>query len=406
MILLRKPGSCISPSWLKFLWVYACFAVFTYFSGTFINTYLIRVTGSSQGVMIFNMLLAVVQPFVMLYAVCFIRKSTPLISQRIGLWLYAAVFAILGLLGEGAAMYIRLIAVLISAANGFFYTTYALQLLAYTTNATRDESYGLQNVIGGVIGIVIPALSGLLLSGFDSLCGYRMLFAIGLVITIVSILLSTRLDSVTNVAPRAEIKKAFRTVITDHAVLMAMLCSMANGFYAGTMSFFLNVLIYSLSGSEAVIGFVTTVGSVSMILSSIVYARVVRPWNRRKAIFVSLGVMLAASTVLIASISVTTLFVFSVLLSAMSAFFLNPPLTAYLGVIEQTQALKGLGGEVHAIREFWYGGGRVLGIIIAMIFTGLQHGAATVILIILSIQTIPAFLMKYMKTGEQTSKEM
>lgn len=404
MTTLRKRSQpVISSAWKKFLWVYACFSVFTLFTGTFINTYLIKATGSSQGVMVFNMLLAAVQPFAMLTAVWLIRRRSALFSQRLGLWLYLIAFVALGVLGEKAVPHIQLISALISAANGFFFTTYALQLLAYATDETRDSCYGLQSVIGGALGILVPSLSGMLLSAFRDFTGYRLLFAAGILITVAAILFSYHLEPVCNITPRSQLRKVLRTIRQDRAVLTAMICSAANGFYAGTMSFFLSMLMYTQSGSEALIGLSATVSSIASILSSVIYTRVVHPGNRGKAILLSVAAVMTATLGLLASTSVAMLFLFNILLGAMSVFFLNPPVTAYLGVIEHTEALAGLGGEVHAIREFWYGGGRVLGVLMTMACAGMKNGTVAVILVILLIQAVPAFLMKRMESDQSAA---
>lgn len=390
----------IPKAWQVFLKVYACFALMTSFSGTFINTYLIRATGSDENVMIFNIILGVVQPFFMLLAVYLMRLKSAIFSQRIGFVLYAAAFGLLGFMGEGAVNYITWIAAMLSAANGFFYTTYALQLLDYVNDESRDASYGLQTALSGVIGIILPALTGMLLAAFSDFTGYRIIFFVGLAVSLGAIWLSRQLRPLTNVTPKVQIRRALRVLLTEKPARAAMFASMANGFYGGTMSFFLSVLIYTIVENEAVLGFTNTAASIIAILSSMVYARVVRPDNRRKVIVVSLGIMLAAAVMLMVEISLVTLIAFNLLLSALSGFFLNPPTTGYIGVVEHLKSLEGLGGEVHALREFWYGSGRVLGILLTMELSGLKNGAAVVIMIILAVQIIPAVLMKAMQVKE------
>ena len=401
MRLFKTSSATVPRAWKVFLKVYACFALMTSFSGTFINTYLIRATGSDRNVMIFNIILAVVQPFFMLLAVYLMRLKSAIFSQRIGFGLYAAAFGLLGVMGEGAVKYIQWIAAMLSAANGFFYTTYALQLLDYVDDGSRDASYGLQTALSGVIGIVLPALTGVLLAAFSDFTGYRIIFFAGLTVSLGAVWLSGRLRPLTNVTPKVHIRRALHVLLTEKPARAAMLASMANGFYGGTMSFFLSVLIYSIVANEAVLGFTNTAASIVGILSSMAYARIVRPDNRRKVILVSLGIMLAAALMLMIEVSLVTLIAFNLLLSALGCFFLNPPTTAYVGVVEHLKSLKGLGGEVHALREFWYGSGRVLGILITMALSGMENGAAVVIMIILAVQIVPAILMKHMQVKEE-----
>ena len=395
--MMKTRFSQIAPSWKGFLKLFVCFAVFTNFSNTFLSTYLLKATGSQKSVMVFNIVLAGVQPFAMLIAVRLIRLRTPLFSQRAGLFLYAAAFLYLGIAGENAVYNIQWVAGVLSAANGFFYVTYALQLLAYAKDENRDLSYGVQSIISNTIGLILPTLSGLLLAAFTDFTGYRIMFFMGLAACAGAILFSTRLMPIRDITPKAQLGRALRVLVTDKAASAAMFTSMANGFYSGTMAFFLNMLMYSLIENEAVIGLAGTLGSVAAIFASFVYARVVNPENRAKSVVLSLGVMLACTLMLVVRVSLVTLFTFSVLLAGMNAFFLNPPLTAYVNVVERLPALKGLGGEVHALREFWYGSGRVLGILMTLCLSEMKNGAVLVIVIILASQLIPAFLMKRME---------
>ena len=89
---IYEGGRNISPAWIRFLKFYACFAIFSTFSTTYIITFLRRATGSDQDTMLYNLSQLLAQPFAMLAAVYIIRRKGALFSQRIGLALYAAVF--------------------------------------------------------------------------------------------------------------------------------------------------------------------------------------------------------------------------------------------------------------------------------------------------------------------------
>lgn len=347
--------------------------------------------------MLFNMLLAGIQPFAMLIAVWLVHAKSPLFSQRIGLLFYVGAFGVLGLMGQYAVPYIQWIAILFSAANGFFYTTYALQLLMYSDDKTRDACYGLQNVLGGLVGILLPTLTGTVLASFHDFTGYQFIFGVGFGVAVLSVYISMKLKPIENVSPKAQLRKAFHVLRAEKPARAAMLASAANGFYGGTMSFFLSMLIFERVRNEFIVGITGTIAGILSILSSLVYSRIITPRNRKKSIFLSLGTMIGASIVLIMNASFPVLILFYFLLSALGGFFLNPPVTAYVGVVENVRQLQGLGSEVHALREFWYGGGRVLGILLTMLLYNKQNSAGIIVLIILFIQIIPALLMKRMQ---------
>ena len=102
------------------------------------------------------------------------------------MWLYEIAFAILIILGERAIPYIQWVSATLSAANGFFYTPYALQLLSYMNDQNRDACYGVQNALGGVIGIVLPLITGFVQVAFEDFSGYRIVFLIGLLLSFIA----------------------------------------------------------------------------------------------------------------------------------------------------------------------------------------------------------------------------
>lgn len=386
----------ISDSWKKFLIFYTCFAVFTCFTNTFINTFLMKATGSTEGVMLYNIVLAMVQPFAMVASVYVMRRKTPLFTQRIGILLYAAVFVTLAVTGEQGVRYIMYISAILSVANGFFFTTYSLQLLSYTQDSSRDADYGLQVVLGNVTGLVLPTLSGLLLAVFSDFTGYRILFLIGLTVSVTALYFSTKLSPLKASADQSGLKKALKAVTHSKAALAAMLSSTANGFYDGTMLFFLNMLIYAVVANEALVGISSTCASIAAIVASAIYVRAVRPKLRAKSILLSVGAAMLLTLSLLVSLSPVIMFILNMAISGLHVFFSNPSLTAYYGVAEHEPGLEGLGAEVHTIREFWYGSGRVIGILMTMFCMNFENGSVFAILIILVLQSIPAILMKKM----------
>lgn len=402
-LLSRKHFPKIAPAWKSFLLLYGFFTIISTFSSTFINTFLLKATGDNNQVPSFYIVLGAVQPFAMLVAVYIIRLRSALFSQALGFALYAAGFLALSILQQRAAANVLWIGAVFSAANGFFFTTYALQLLEYVTDDTRDSSYGLQNALGGLIGILLPSVTGFLLARFSDFTGYTIIFMLGLIVSIASIVVVFRLEPLTNVAQRPQLGHALHTLIFHRAARAAMLASAANGFYSGTMTFYLNMLMYAIVSSEAVIGVAQTLASIAAILSSLVYSRIVRPENRKKAILLSLTATIVAAITLSAAFQLIPLIAFNTLLSVTSVFFLTPVMTAYVGAIERIRPLAGLGSEVHALREFWYGTGRVLGILTTMLLSDLRNGAIIAIVIILGVQMLPALLMDAMQ--ENASEE-
>lgn len=70
----------------------------------------------------------------------------------------------------------------------------------------------------------------------------------------------------------------------------------------------------------------------------------------------------------------------------------NPVITGYMSVVQHDPVLAQNGGEVHALREFFYASGRVLGLL-PVFFLPDPAQAAPLMMVLLSALQIPASLM-------------
>lgn len=394
----------VPDTWKRFLRMYICFSIFSVFMNNFITTFMLKSTGDDTSMtMLYNIILAAVQPFAMVAAVHLIRKKTALFSQCVGLGLFTCVFLILMVLGENAVRYYYILGAVFACGNGFFFVTYALQLQAYTRDINRDKCYGLQNIVANVIGLCLPILTGLLLKVFTDFTGYTIMFAMGLIASMGSIWFTMHLDPITEISPRPELGKALSVLLHNRYASAAMLTSSANGFYDGIMLFFLPMLMFRINHNESITGFYTAACALAALAASFVYGKAITPSRRTPSVAISLSSMILL-TVALAFIPesgnafyIATLFVYGVVLKLLSTFFVTPPLMSYFKVVERLPDLHGLAGEVHTLREFWYGTGRVLGILMAMLLMKLSIPNALIILVVLLVQLIPAFLMKRME---------
>ncbi len=402
---MKKHMNGISDAWLGFMKFYACVAVFFSFSNTYIVTFLKRATGSDGDTMLYNLSQLAIQPFAMLAAVWLMRKKSALFSQRIGLALYALVFLAFCAGGEDISRHYMWIGGAISAANGFFYTTYALQLLAYANDENRDASYGLQSMLGSVISLTLPLLSSLLVAGFSDFTGYRILFGACFGVSALSMYFSTQLAPLTNVTPGVHLGKALRVLAKDPSARAAMGATTIGGFYSGSISFFITLLLYSAAGDERTVGLSATVCGVISILAGGAYMRLMRPSRRGPAIAVSLTALILAAAPMLFRVSVGTLLAYSFASAALTPFIFNPPLTAYLGVVERLDELRGLGSEVHALREFCLKVGQIGGTLLTMLLANMKNGAAVIIILILATQYATVPLIRMMVGGREKAPQ-
>ena len=376
--------------------MHVCFAVYTQMHTVFINTFLLKATGDTEQVMLFNIMLSIVQPLAMVCAVFLIRRKSPILSQRVGIGLYIFVYILLAVCGEQASGWSLLIAALLSAAAGFYYATYALQLLSYSDDRSRDLAMGVIGVLNGVAALFTPMLSGLLISAFPGFTGYRILFAGAFLTAAASAWFSSRLSNLKEFdrQRRTYFKPVLRALAFGKIERGVMLTTVIRGFRDGTIVFFLNMLLYQFINSEALVGLNAFLGGLAAILSAWLYGRLARPGNRNFWNFAAITAATSAALLLFWNLDPLLLIAFNVVNGLLGAFIQNPSEAVYLGSVQNLSALRGRGAEVHTVREFYLSAGRIAGIVVTMLLPQNPVGWVAAIVCLNLSQYLAAFLVR------------
>ena len=389
-------GGDVPKPFMKFLRTQTCFTAIIQIDNVFMNTFLLRATGDSAGVMKYNMVLGAVQPAAMLLAIYLAGKISLATIQRIGLSLYALVYVFLILFGEACVDYSLLLSSALSIAAGFYYVTYAAEIVAYTDDEHRDAAYGLMSTIGGVLSMGLPWLAGLLVGAFRDFTGYRLLFFAGMIMAAAAFLFTFKLDKVQSNVHFPDVPKVFRAMVMEKGPRSTLTAAAISAAYSGAMSFYLTLLLYNTVQSEALTGFNSSLCGMVTIFACAMYRKVVHPARRTNAMLLGITVALAAVLPLYFSLTPLTIILFGVVLNTFATFITMPPLTSYFSVVQAHPLLSDRAAEVHALREWWVAAGRVVGISLALILPDSNVGAVTVIVCLLVLQYVNVLMVKRM----------
>ncbi len=386
----------LSGDFYKFLRMHLCFTVYTQMHGIFINTFLLKATGNNVDVMLFNAMLAIAQPIAMVGAVYLSRRTSPVLSQRLGLGLYLLVYGALAIFGEQAVGYSLLIAALLASAAGFYYTTYSLQILSYCDDRSRDVALGVSGMLAGIAALLTPVFSGFLISSFPGFTGYRVLFGCALAFTALSGYFSSRLSPITAYDGQRgnRLGQVVRALLLGKIERGVMLTSAVSGFRDGTMAFFLNMLLYQFVQSEALVGINSFLGGIAAVISAGLYSRWVKPESRVKSVAIAVSIIAATALMLFLRLNAYTIIAFNLVSCLCNIFVSNPPCSLYLSIVQRLPSIRGRGGEVHTIREYFLSTGRILGIALAMLLPQSNLGYILVIFLLTVSQYASAALMR------------
>jgi YQGE family putative transporter len=299
------------------------------------------------------------------------------------------------MLGENAVNYYWAIAILLSAAAGFYYVTYCLQIVSYTNDNNLDTASGIMAMISSFIALTLPLISGFILSSFKGFTGYRILFIFVFFLSALAIIFSTKLSPVNEFDndKRVHFREVVHALLRNKIGQRVMWITTIVGIREGTFSFFINMLIYQFIANETFVGINSFLGSISAIVSASLYGLLVKPKNRNKSVYLSVTLAGSAIALLYFKLSPATLIAFNIVNSFLGTFIVTPQTNIYFSILQRLDSIRGKGAEVHTVREFFYSTGRVVGIVLTMLMPNSAVGSVTAILLLTASQYISAFLI-------------
>lgn len=308
--------------------------------------------------------------------------------MQLGILFYIMMYVVFLMAMDCLQTFMPLIALLSGLASGFYWISYSLALTAYSSDGTRDTAMGLLSLGGGMISLTVPFLSGLVISRFQGVTGYRVMFSIAMVIAVFTIFLSTRTEPFSADSPRADYRGAAKLCFTDKLFLNLCLSDTVKGIREGTIGFFLNILLFQIITNELIVSVNTFLASIGSILAALLYGKLVRAETRLKSVRTAVFVLLAAAMMLVCKLNTATLLVFSVFNSFFSPYLVSPAFSIFIAGIYSSPKAIALKGEILAIRECFLNVGRILGICITMMMPQTSFGSVMAIIVLTLFQFI------------------
>lgn len=360
----------------------------------FVNTFLMNAFGSySKEVLLYNVVLAVVQPAAMLTAMFLIQKKTALFTQRIGFLFYGAALAALCLFGDRVSPFYPLFAAMLSFGAGYYYTVYSSQMLCYTNDGNRDQIAGILGLLGSVISIFMPMISGVMISHFGTVIGYRIVFGIAAALAIGALITSAHLPPIPKHEKKSVLPMVAKKIFSSRDGRLIMISNGLSNCRGFTLPIFVTLLFYNLMPDELMISLNSTIGYIVALLGAAVYGSTVKHENRSKAsVLAAITVTLPALGMLF-GLNIVVIMIFNAVNGFFTTFQSTPVLNTHFKVMEKLGLRSEYGGEVHLIRELFVSAGRVFGLGIVWIVPKTNVGAVVVLLFMMITALIDAMII-------------
>lgn len=383
----------VSSKFLQVLQVNICYQIFMNLHSIFVNTLFLKLTGDNTAVMQYNTIMMVLSPVMSILCVPMMRRfsgkmtfTTAIVDS---LAMYVTFFVVMSRLDQ----FVVLIALLAAIGQGFFSMTYLNSVAQFSSQGNAGQTVAFMGVTNGVISLGMPFLSGLLISRFEGLAGYYVVFGISTLVALVALYKALRLPQITFNSKKAQFGKMLSIAFHSVTWRSFILSETIKGFRSGVMKFFLNVLIYQIVQSEALVGTNNLLVGLAAILANWVCGRVMRDKNRVKLLYSSVTALAMATALLYFGLNVTTIMFFAVINSFLGCVMDTGYTTMFYLSVDKVPGAKPLSAEFIVFSQVCIGIGGALGTVMMAVLPNTTFMVVTGMLVLVLTQYISSFIM-------------
>lgn len=336
--------------------------------GVFINTFFFRQDGKMLTIALFNAVTVFGMALVMQLSSHISLKKSPVFVLRIGIVFFNLFYILLLLLQNQAVRYMPLLAAFNALANGFYWQGYNELMKLCTTEEILDRTVSLMGLAGAVITLIVPVLSGLLITGAGARWGYFIIFCLSFGFSLYTAFLSTRIDRVKFLA-ESDLGAVYRRIFSNRRMFLCYLAELFRGVRNTALPVLYSIVFFKLVTNEAVLGVNNMACGLLAVASFVIAGKVVRGSNRMR--FILLATVLSAlfSVPFFFSMNPVSLFALSMVNAFLTTYIDNPGIALFYSAFGETSGRVNF-AQIMASHEVFYAVGRVAGLSVLVALSG------------------------------------
>lgn len=367
--------------------------VYTTIESTFVNTLLYTVHPGIAIVIFYRAIVYTVTALCMHLAAYVAQKKTPLTVVRLGAAFYLLTYALL-FFGLDHMQTVMIPTAILSGTGGAFYWVGHNQLVPrYTSQRNREVGMSIIGILQGVTQLIVPVVSGYIISWTPGSTGYRIMFGVGVATALLQMRVQRRMAPVEQPRHDSKARLAFKMLFKKRSFKLMFAFESLRGVREGAFAFLLNMLLFEIVTDESLVGINTFLTGAAAILGSWVYGRAVRRKMRGRVMLLATAILIGACIPLYFVMLPATLMAFTVLSSFFTLFAGNACSNTVYDIVGQNATTRKCMGEAIAIRENALWVGRMVGLGILMALPHTQKGYIVSILILTFAQLLAGFAM-------------
>lgn len=398
----------ISAEFFSLVQVHIFYMLFTNLHTLFVNTLFVKLTGDTNAVMKYNIIMCLLRPVIMVGAIYVMRHFSGKLSMCIGLADYLVLYVVFFSVMKNLASYIYLVSLLAAIGQAFFLMTYLTSVSLFSGEENINQTLAFSSLVSGIGNMFFSYFSGWLISRYQGLSGYYAVFAFSAVMAFMAFYKAIKLPKLDFGESKTQFGRMFGIAVHDTTWKLFVASEVLKGARQGVYSFYLNVMIYQIIQSEYLVGINNVLVYIAAIAGSWVVARAMRNNNRFHLVYLSITLLMIGNLVLMVEQAVLVIIVFAAMDSFFRVFLDTGFSSMFYTAVQKTPGGKGLETEFVFLSQCCMGSGSAIGTFLVFFLSGGSSivGAAAALTVLTASQYLCAFLVKKMQDRLQPGQEV
>ncbi|MCM3783314.1 MFS transporter [Neobacillus mesonae] len=331
-----------------------------------------------------------------------VKEHNKMNSLRVGIFLSGIFYLIVLGLDNKAVHYIWPLGLVLGAALGLFWLAFNVVYFEVTDRDNRDVFNGWVGLIGSLVGIVGPWISGLIISLSVADQGYRYIFFISMIVYGIGVVFSFFLrkrQTESNYSWSEPVKQLSEQ---GNPWRIAAPALAAQGIREGVFSFLVNLLVYIATSQEAKLGQFYLITSLVALISYHFVGRWYKPNYRYYGTLVGAVLLLLFTIPLLWAVNYGTLLLLGIGSALFMPFYILPMISSVFDLMGTSGENVSKRVELVVFREICLTVGRVAGILIFIGVLWINQSPQTItwLMIILGLSPVLSwfFIRKLLQT--------
>ncbi|MGM1048540.1 MAG: MFS transporter [Bacillota bacterium] len=373
-------------------------------SGTFLNIYFWKSRQDYLMIAWFTMAQQIALGLTFWIAGKWVKEGNKMNALRLGIAVSGLFYLFILGTGQNAVHYIWPLGLLLGTSLGLFWLAFNVVYFEVTDAGNRDWFNGWVGLLGSMIGILGPWVSGWLITLLHGEKGYRLIFTMSMVIFGCTVLLSFFLKKREVSGQYDWIEGIKRLKEVDGTWRFAMGGLVMQGIREGVFSFLIFLLVYSATSQEAKVGQFMLITSAVSLVSYWAAGKWFKPAYRSYGMLVGAIIMLLVILPLLWKVNYTTLLILGVGTSLFIPLYMLPAISVSFDLMGTNRNNAEKRVELVVVREISLMVGRIAGLLIFIGVLSFRQDPLTVTLLLLVLGMSPigtwVFMRKVMKSRQ------